>query len=106
MKKINKFVLILSVFILFFLVFLFVRRRVNLFKPMEVCYSPDGINITKKSVVENNWGSSSGIKLDSGKIILGGLDFSDRLGIKDSQTGNRIKDVGFLISEDGWKFRV
>lgn len=104
MKKINKIIMVLSVFILLFLVFLFVRSRINLFKPIEACYSPDGINITEKNIVGNNWGGTSGIKLDYGKILLGGLDFSDRSGIEDKQNGNRIKDVGLLISNDGWKF--
>jgi len=76
----------------------------NTFGSIEGCYSPDGINIVKKKIVGSNWGGSSGILMDDKSIILGGLDFSDRSGIKDKQTGNSIKDVGFLKSHNGWNF--
>ncbi len=76
----------------------------NLSGGIEGCYSPDGVNITNKKVVGNNWGGSSGIVMNDGSIVLGGLDFSDRGGIKDEQTGYSIKDVGFLKSKDGWNF--
>jgi len=68
-----------------------------------VCYSPDGINIEKREKI-GRIGGSSGIILKDGTIILGGLDFSDREGIKDEETGYRIRDIGFWASKDGWKF--
>jgi len=71
---------------------------------IEGCYSPDGLNIIERKTIGSNWGGSSGIVMDNGLIILGGLDFSDRSGIKDEQTNYSIKDVSFLKSDDGWHF--
>ncbi len=76
----------------------------KLYRPIEVCYSPDGVSITEKKIVGGFWGGSSGIMMDDGSIVLGGLDVSDRGGIKDEQTGNRLKDVSFLKSSDGRNF--
>lgn len=80
------------------------QRISNLLGNIEACYSPDGVNIIKRKTIGGNWGGSSGIVMDDGSVILGGLDFSDRNGIKDEQTGYSIKDVGFLKSDDGWNF--
>jgi len=80
------------------------QRIRNLLGNVEACYSPDGINITERKAIGGNWGGSSGIVLDDGSVVLGGLDFSNRSGIKDEQTGHSIKDVGFLKSDDGWNF--
>jgi hypothetical protein len=74
------------------------------FKAIEACYSVNGINFEKRDTVGRYWGGSSGILLKDGAIILAGLDFSDRNGIKDKQTGYSIKDIGFLQSHDGWNF--
>jgi len=59
---------------------------------------------TQRKTIGSNWGGSSGIVIDNGSIILGGLDFSDRSGIKDEQTNYSIKDVSFLKSDDDWHF--
>jgi len=80
------------------------QRVNNLSGSIEGCYSPNGVNITNKKVVGSNWGGSSGITMDDGSIVLGGLDFSDRDGIKDEETRNSIKDIGFLKSNNGWNF--
>ncbi|MGB6882043.1 MAG: hypothetical protein WBD86_01975 [Microgenomates group bacterium] len=73
-------------------------------KAIEVCYSSNGINFEKRDIVGHYWGGSSGILLKDNTITLAGLDFSDRDGIKDTQTGYSIKGVGFLQSRDGWNF--
>jgi|GEM_PF-5784815 len=76
----------------------------RIYRPIEVCYAPDGVNITEKKIVGGYWGGSSGVMMDDDSVVLGGLDFSDRKGIKDEQTGNSLKDVSFLKSSDGWNF--
>ncbi len=74
------------------------------FKSIEACHSSDGLHFEKRDTVGNFWGGSSGFLLSDGVIVLGGLDFSDRSGITDKQTGYSIKDIGFLQSRDGWNF--
>lgn len=112
--KIQRKIIVISVIVLLLISLLLVYRgnifnqvnqRLNgLVGNIEGCYSPDGLNLTERKTIGVNWGGSSGIMMGDGSIILGGLDFSDRSGIKDEQTGYSIKDVGFLKSDDGWKF--
>lgn len=109
-KSVRILVVILGIIIvLAVLVFLFPNLK-NIFSSKEVfgavegCYSSDGINITKKKTVVNLFGMTGGIKLQDGTILLGGIDFVDRDGITDEQTGHSIKDVGYYQSKNGWDF--
>jgi len=72
---------------------------------IEACYTPDGINFSKKKLVASLFGLTDGIRLKDGKILLTGLDFKDREGMVDKQSGYKITGFGFLISTDGWKFK-
>jgi hypothetical protein len=103
-KKFKKILIFTAIFVVLLLIFFFVRPQNNLFGKVEGCYSSDGVNISKRKVVGSNWGGSSGILMDDGAIVLGGLDFFDRTGIKDEKTGNSIKDIGFKKSNNGWDF--
>lgn len=81
-----------------------IRQTKDLFGAVEACYSSDGINITKKKAVANLFGMTGGIRLKDGTILITGIDFADRNGITDTETGNSIKDVGFYQSQNGWDF--
>lgn len=107
MKTISKKLLfIVSGTILLLVIFLLFAKFLpqGQFGAIEACYSPDGINFNKQETVGNFWGGSSGILFRDGTIVLGGLDFSSRGGVKDKETGYSIKDIGLLQSHDGWKF--
>ncbi|MBU4347910.1 hypothetical protein KJ671_00130 [Patescibacteria group bacterium] len=84
-----------------FFIFLYIK---NNSRAVGACYSSDGINIEKAKKIAGLFGGSSGIILKDGTILLGGLDFLNREGIEDKETGFKLRGVGFLISKDGWNF--
>lgn len=75
------------------------------FRIIGACYTPDGTNFSKKKLVASLFGLTDGIRLKDGKILLTGIDFRDRTGMADKQSGYKITSLGFLISTDGWKFK-
>ncbi len=91
---------------LFYQIYQSISTRISLFEPTIAYYTPDGINFTKRKTVARLFGLQDGLRLKDGKIMLTGIDFARRGGLVDKETGFRLTDVGFLVSQDGWKFEV